>query len=122
MGTALPELGRETTTKGADDGDPVAVRDRAMVELLYATGIRVSELCGIDVDDLGLVVNYDMPYDAEDYVHRIGRTGRAAATGDAYTFMSSEDIGMVRTIERVIGQEIPRVSVPGFDFGTVAGS
>jgi len=51
-------------------------------------------------------------------VHRIGRTGRAASTGDAYTFMSAEEIGMVRTIERTIGQEIPRVSVPGFDFGT----
>jgi ATP-dependent RNA helicase RhlE len=53
-------------------------------------------------------------------VHRIGRTGRAAQTGDAYTFMDAGEIGTVRMIERVIGQEIPRVSVPGFDFGTVA--
>jgi len=51
---------------------------------------------------------------------RVGRTGRAAKEGDAYTFMAPDEIGMVRTIERVIGQPIPRVSVPGYDFGTVA--
>jgi superfamily II DNA/RNA helicase len=53
-------------------------------------------------------------------VHRIGRTGRAAATGDAYTFMSPDEISMVRTIERMIGQQIPRISVRGYDFGTTA--
>ena len=62
----------------------------------------------------------DVPQQAEDYVHRIGRTGRAAKEGDAYTFMSPDEIGMVRTIERMIGTPIPRVSVPGYDFGTVA--
>jgi len=55
-------------------------------------------------------------------VHRIGRTGRAAASGDAYTFMSPDEISMVRTIERVIGQQIPRISVPGYDFGTSVAS
>jgi len=64
------------------------------------------------------VINFDVPQQAEDYVHRIGRTGRAAKEGDAFTFMCADEIGMVRTIERVIGQEIARVSVPGFDFGT----
>ena len=66
------------------------------------------------------MINYDVPQQAEDYVHRIGRTGRAASEGDAFTFMSPDEIAMVRTIERVIGQEIPSISVPGFDFGTVA--
>jgi ATP-dependent RNA helicase RhlE len=73
---------------------------------------------GLDISGITHVVNYDVPQQAEDYVHRIGRTGRAAKEGDAFTFMSTEEIGMVRTIERVIGQEIPRISVAGFDFGT----
>ena len=64
--------------------------------------------------------NFDVPFNAEDYVHRIGRTGRAAAQGDAFTFMAPDEIATVRLIERVIGQEIPRISVPGYDFGTQA--
>jgi ATP-dependent RNA helicase RhlE len=87
------------------------------LRVLVATDIAQR---GLDISGISHVINYDVPQQPEDYVHRIGRTGRAAATGDAYTFMSAEEIGMVRTIERVIGQEIPRVSVPGFDFGTTA--
>ena len=75
---------------------------------------------GLDVSGISHVINYDVPQQPEDYVHRIGRTGRAAATGDAYTFMSTDEIAMVRTIERMIGQQIPRISVPGYDFGTTA--
>jgi ATP-dependent RNA helicase RhlE len=75
---------------------------------------------GLDISGISHVINYDVPQQAEDYVHRIGRTGRAASEGDAFTFMAPDEIAMVRTIERVIGQEIPRISVPGFDFGTVA--
>ena len=75
---------------------------------------------GLDVTGISHVINYDVPQQPEDYVHRIGRTGRAAATGDAFTFMSTDEIAMVRTIERVIGQQIPRISVPGYDFGSVA--
>ncbi|HET7187229.1 MAG TPA: DEAD/DEAH box helicase [Gemmatimonadaceae bacterium] len=75
---------------------------------------------GLDISGITHVINYDVPQQAEDYVHRIGRTGRAAKEGDAYTFMSPDEIGMVRTIERMIGTPIPRVSVPGYDFGTVA--
>ena len=73
---------------------------------------------GLDISGITHVINYDVPQQAEDYVHRIGRTGRAAATGDAYTFMCADEIAMVKTIERVINQEIPRISVPGYDFGT----
>ena len=75
---------------------------------------------GLDISGISHVINYDVPQQAEDYVHRIGRTGRAAKEGDAFTFMAPDEIAMVRTIERIIGQEIPRISVPGFDFGTVA--
>ncbi len=87
------------------------------LRVLVATDIAQR---GLDISGITHVINYDVPQQPEDYVHRIGRTGRAASTGDAYTFMSGEEIGMVRTIERTIGQEIPRVSVPGFDFGTTA--
>ena len=87
------------------------------IRVLVATDIAQR---GLDISGITHVINYDVPQQPEDYVHRIGRTGRAAATGDAYTFMSPDEISMVRTIERVIGQQIPRISVPGFDFGTVA--
>src|SRR5205814_8241304 len=75
---------------------------------------------GLDVSGISHVINYDVPQQPEDYVHRIGRTGRAAATGDAYTFMAPYEISMVRAIERTIGQQIPRISVPGFDFDSAA--
>ena len=88
------------------------------IRVLVATDIAQR---GLDVSGISHVINYDVPQQPEDYVHRIGRTGRAAATGDAFTFMSPDEIAMVRTIERVIGQQIPRISVPGYDFGTVAG-
>src|SRR3954466_9468949 len=72
---------------------------------------------GLDISGITHVVNYDVPQQAEDYVHRIGRTGRAAKEGDAFTFMAPDEIAMVKSIERVIGQPIPRISMPGFDFG-----
>src|SRR3954454_8645022 len=87
------------------------------IRVLVATDIAQR---GLDISGISHVINYDVPQQPEDYVHRIGRTGRAAATGDAYTFMSPDEISMVRAIERTIGQQIPRISVPGFDFGTVA--
>jgi len=87
------------------------------VRVLVATDIAQR---GLDVSGISHVINYDVPQQPEDYVHRIGRTGRAAATGDAYTFMSPDEIAMVRTIERTIGQQIPRISVPGYDFGTTS--
>jgi ATP-dependent RNA helicase RhlE len=87
------------------------------IRVLVATDIAQR---GLDVSGITHVINYDVPQQPEDYVHRIGRTGRAAATGDAYTFMSPDEIAMVRTIERTIGQQIPRISVPGYDFGTTA--
>src|SRR6185503_5270376 len=87
------------------------------INVLVATDIAQR---GLDISGISHVINYDVPQDAEDYIHRIGRTGRAAATGDAFTSMSSDEISNVRMIERVLGAPIPRVSVPGFDFGTSA--
>jgi ATP-dependent RNA helicase RhlE len=85
------------------------------VRVLVATDIAQR---GLDVSGISHVINYDVPQQAEDYVHRIGRTGRAAATGGAFPFMAPDEIAMVRAIERVIGEPIPRISVPGFDFGS----
>jgi ATP-dependent RNA helicase RhlE len=84
------------------------------IRVLVATDIAQR---GLDITGISHVINYDVPAQVEDYVHRIGRTGRAAQTGDAYTFMAPDEIAMVRMIERVIGQEIERVSVSGYDFG-----
>src|SRR5436190_13354362 len=87
------------------------------IRVLVATDIAQR---GLDISHITHVISYDVPQQPEDYVHRIGRTGRASREGDAFTFMSPDEISMVRTIEAVIGQPIPRVSVPGYDFGTVA--
>ena len=87
------------------------------INVLVATDIAQR---GLDISGITHVINYDVPQQPEDYVHRIGRTGRAAATGDAFTFMAPDEIAMVRSIERVIGAPIPRISVPGYDFGTAA--
>ena len=81
--------------------------------VLVATDIAAR---GIDVTRLGHVVNFDVPAAAEDYVHRIGRTGRAEMTGTAFTFVSLEEEDSLRSIERGIGRRLPRVTVPGFDY------
>jgi ATP-dependent RNA helicase RhlE len=72
---------------------------------------------GIDVEQLGHVVNFDVPNVPEDYVHRVGRTARAEATGDAFTFAAPEEERDLRAIERAIGKTLPRITVPGFDYG-----
>jgi ATP-dependent RNA helicase RhlE len=71
---------------------------------------------GIDVAGVSHVINYDVPENPEDYVHRIGRTGRAQAVGDAFTLATPENNSDVRAIERFIGQEIPRLKLEGFDY------
>ncbi|MGE5730291.1 MAG: DEAD/DEAH box helicase [Gemmatimonas sp.] len=118
----LEREGIEATAMHADKTQPQrtkALQDfkSGKVRVLVATDIAQR---GLDISDITHVVNYDVPQQAEDYVHRIGRTGRAEKEGDAFTFMAPDEIAMVRSIERVIGQPIPRISVPGFDFGTVA--
>ena len=84
-----------------------------MVRVLVATDIAAR---GIDVDGISHVVNYDFPMQSEDYVHRIGRTGRAQAVGDAISFVTSEDQGDLRALERFIGRGIVRKRAEGFNY------
>ncbi|WP_281508405.1 DEAD/DEAH box helicase [Parvibacter caecicola] len=70
---------------------------------------------GIDVDQVNYVVNYDLPHEPEDYVHRIGRTGRAGCTGWAVSFVSPENEIDLRAIQKLIGQQLPELPLPGFD-------
>ncbi|HEX8907049.1 MAG TPA: DEAD/DEAH box helicase, partial [Longimicrobiaceae bacterium] len=81
--------------------------------ILVATDIVAR---GIDVEALEHVVNFDVPHQPEDYIHRVGRTARAEATGEAYTLVSPEEEKDLRDIERALGKPIKRVTVPGFDY------
>jgi ATP-dependent RNA helicase RhlE len=81
--------------------------------VLVATDIAAR---GIDVEELGHVVNFDVPKVPDDYIHRVGRTARAEATGDAFTFVSPEEEGDLRSIERAVGKRLPRVTLPDFDY------
>ena len=79
------------------------------IRILVATDIVAR---GIDIEDIGLVINYDVPHDPEDYIHRIGRTARAAATGAAVTFVNEEEQGKFHRIEKFIEREIRKVELP----------
>ncbi len=71
---------------------------------------------GIDISELGHVVNFDVPVAPEDYIHRVGRTARAEATGDAFTFVAPEEEEDLRRIEKAVGKRLPRVTLPDFDY------
>ncbi|MEO6732876.1 MAG: DEAD/DEAH box helicase [Ferruginibacter sp.] len=79
------------------------------IQILVATDILSR---GIDIDNIGLVLNYDVPHDGEDYVHRIGRTARAAAEGTAITFISVKEQRKFAVIERLLGKPVPKAIVP----------
>lgn len=79
------------------------------INILVATDIVAR---GIDIDDIRMVINYDVPHDSEDYVHRIGRTARANNDGAAITFVSEKEQGKFKTIERFLGKEITKIPVP----------
>ncbi len=81
--------------------------------VLVATDIAAR---GIDVEALGHVVNFDVPAAAEDYIHRVGRTARAEMTGDAFTLVAPQEEAELRTIERMVGKRLPRITVPDFDY------
>jgi ATP-dependent RNA helicase RhlE len=86
-------------------------------QILVATDIAAR---GIDVSAISHVINYDMPDTVEAYTHRIGRTGRAARTGDAFTFVTPEDRGFVGSIEQVLGEKIERRTLEDFDYAAPA--
>ncbi len=96
-------------------------RQRAMTgfrdgkhDILVATDIAAR---GIDVEEITHVINFDIPDTADAYTHRIGRTGRAHQSGEAFTFVADSDEGMVRDIEKVLGDRIERRRLMGFDYG-----
>jgi ATP-dependent RNA helicase RhlE len=95
---------REQALRGFRDGK---------YEVLVATDIAAR---GLDIANVSHVVNYDVPQHPEDYVHRIGRTGRAEATGDAFTIVTAEEATHVAAIERFIGQKIERSKLENFDY------
>ena len=85
---------------------------RGKIRLLVATDVAAR---GLDVAGITHIINYDLPKNAEDYVHRIGRTGRAGATGIAISFASSREVDSLRSIERYIGQSIPQQIIAGLE-------
>ena len=86
---------------------------RGKYRVLVATDIAAR---GIDVEALSHVVNFDVPVVPDDYIHRVGRTGRAELTGDAFTFVAPEEEGDLQAIERAIGKVLPRITLPDFDY------
>ena len=98
------EKEREQALSGFRDG---------RFEVLVATDIAAR---GLDIADVSHVINYDVPQHPEDYIHRIGRTGRAEHSGDAFTIMVAEDAGHVFAIERFISQKIERVKLENFEY------
>ena len=81
--------------------------------IMVATDIAAR---GLDVESISHVINYDMPDTADAYIHRIGRTGRAERTGDAFTLVTTEDNDMIRTLERIMGKPLTRITLPDFDY------
>ncbi len=115
----VEELQAEGIASDAIHGDkPQASRLRALerfkageVQVLVATDVAAR---GLDIHDLPQVVNFDLPIVAEDYVHRIGRTGRAGATGEAVSLVAADEVDQLAAIETLIQQVLPRHEEPGF--------
>jgi ATP-dependent RNA helicase RhlE len=82
-------------------------------QIMVATDIAAR---GLDVESISHVINYDMPDTADAYIHRIGRTGRAERTGDAFTLVTPEDNDVIRVLERIMGGPLPRATLEGFDY------
>ncbi|MGB6336333.1 MAG: DEAD/DEAH box helicase [Thermoanaerobaculia bacterium] len=88
---------------------------RGRYRVLVATDVASR---GIDIEALSHVINFDVPHVPDDYIHRVGRTARAGATGEAFTFVSQEEHGELRAIERVVKKSLPRRTLDGFDYQT----
>ena len=86
-------------------------------QIMVATDIAAR---GLDVESISHVINFDMPDTADAYIHRIGRTGRAERTGDAFTLVTPEDSDMIRTLERIMGQPLARRTLDDFDYTVAA--
>jgi ATP-dependent RNA helicase RhlE len=116
----VEQLGKDGITAMAIHGNKSqSARTKALAEFkdgsltaLVATDIAAR---GIDIDQLPHVVNYDLPNVPEDYVHRIGRTGRAGATGEAVSLVCVDEHDMLKDIEKLIKQTLPREVIPGFE-------
>ncbi|HEY0783638.1 MAG TPA: DEAD/DEAH box helicase [Thermoanaerobaculia bacterium] len=93
--------------------DALARFKSGKLQVLVATDIAAR---GIDVEALSHVINFDVPHVAEDYIHRVGRTARAEAIGDAFTFASPEEQGDLNAIERAVGRRLERRTLAGFDY------
>jgi ATP-dependent RNA helicase RhlE len=85
-------------------------------KILVATDIAAR---GIDVSSISHVINYDMPESTDDYIHRIGRTGRVERDGRALTFVTHEDAGKIRALEDLLGAPLEQLQLQGFDYGKV---
>ena len=99
---------RQSALKGFKDGTH---------QIMVATDIAAR---GLDVESISHVINYDMPDTADAYIHRIGRTGRAERTGDAFTLVTGEDNDMIRILERIMGSPLKRETLEGFDYTAAA--
>ncbi|MBI5932128.1 MAG: DEAD/DEAH box helicase [Chloroflexi bacterium] len=82
-------------------------------DIMVATDIAAR---GLDVESISHVINYDMPDTADAYIHRIGRTGRAQKTGDAFTLVTDEDEDLIKKLERIMGAPLKRETIAGFDY------
>ena len=90
---------------------------RGRFQLLVATDIAAR---GLDVEKISHVINYDLPGTPEDYIHRVGRTARMLAKGDAFSLVSLQELGQLSDIEMALGEALPRVMLPDFDGGEIA--
>ncbi len=86
---------------------------RGRSQVMVATDIAAR---GIDIDDISHVINFDVPNSPEDYVHRIGRTARAEASGDAFTLMDPSEEPLMQDVEKVLNKSLPRVTLPNFEY------
>jgi ATP-dependent RNA helicase RhlE len=83
-------------------------------QIMVATDIAAR---GLDIDHISHVINYDMPDTADAYIHRIGRTGRAKRTGEAFTLITPDDFALVYKIEKIMKEKLPQQTLPDFDYG-----
>src|SRR6476620_253047 len=111
----LDKDGLKTTALHGDKSQPARLEalddfKAAKVQVMVATDVAAR---GLDIDDLPLVINYELPYVPEDYIHRIGRTGRAGASGEAISFCSPDEERLLTEIERMLKRSIPVAAVDG---------